>query len=150
MLPYLALSVGFQILAFQLTEGMVTVLVVQLATVVLFILKDRSDRQARKEEREERVQLAKLTQSGLDEVKTEGGRREARIVREVKQTKQVAIAGVKSAKAAFKEANGVNQKIAALGQTLADDKSPQQVEVVNTADHPVPVESQPQPSNETD
>jgi hypothetical protein len=75
----------------------------------------------------------------LESVKAEGGAREQRILKEVKQVKQVAIAGVKTAKQAFTEANGVNAKIASLGQSIADN-SVQRVEVVNTSDNPVPAE----------
>lgn len=105
--------------------------------VLMFILKDRADRAARAEDRAYQLELAKINRE-------EAGKREGRIVREVQQVKAVAITGVKSAKDAYHAANNVNEKIASLGQQLVDDKStPQQVEIMNTPDHPVPVETHP-------
>jgi hypothetical protein len=110
-----------------------------VAPVVLYVLKDRSETRIRREEREERLELARLTKESLDAVKLEGGAREKRITDEVKKVKEVAIAGVRSAKDAFKEANNVNIKIANLGQKLVDDKAtPQPVEIMNGPEHPVP------------
>lgn len=94
--------------------------------IVMFVLKAKEDRRIREEDRAERLELARITKEGLAAVKEEGGKRENRIVDEVKKVKQVAIAGVKNAKEAFKEANGVNAKIASLGQKLVDEKSTQQ------------------------
>lgn len=87
-----------------------------VAPVVLFILKDRSERRIRQEDRDDRERQAKLVTDSLNAIKVEGGHRERRITKQVMETKQVAIASVKNAKEAFKEANGVNVKIAALGQ----------------------------------
>lgn len=87
-----------------------------ITPVLMFILKDRSDRAARAEDRAYQLELAKITRD-------EGGKREERIVKQVQQVKEVAIAGVKNAKEAFKEANGVNAKIANLGQKLVDEKT---------------------------
>lgn len=114
-----------------------------VAPIIMFILKERSDARIRREEREERAALAKITADKLAEVKVEGGAREKRIIDEVNKVKAVAITGVRSAKEAFKEANGVNGKIAALGQKLIDDKAtPQPVEIMNGPEHPVPTHEQ--------
>jgi len=53
VIPFLITQTNAGI-AFILTEGMFTVLVVQFFTVLLFVLKDVSDRRTRKEERDER------------------------------------------------------------------------------------------------
>lgn len=102
-----------------MVAGIVTSLI---APVVMFILKERADSKARKFDREERIALAKITQDRLEEVKLEGVKREDRITKQVNDVKKVAIVGVKNARHAYKEANGVNSKIAALGQKLAEDK----------------------------
>lgn len=102
-------------LSFTMSEGMFTVLVVQVFTVILFILKDRADRTARREEREERAALALMTRQGLVAVKTEGGEREARIIAHVEEVKTVAAVLGEKADAAYSEANNVNIKLASMG-----------------------------------
>jgi hypothetical protein len=79
------------------------------------IAKRRDDRLDREQDRLDRAQLAQLTLVQLEQVKKEGGERMKKIVSEVIKTRGVAIT-------AFKEANGVNKKIADLRQDLAPSK----------------------------
>lgn len=118
LIPFLLTQTSAGI-AFILTEGMFTVLVVQFFTVILFILKDRSDKRTRREEREERLRIAELTHQGIAAVKEEGGKREERIVASVQEVKA-------AADNAYQEANNVNVKLASIGiQTKLAKASPE-------------------------
>lgn len=110
-------------LAFQMTEGMWTLLIAQLATLIAGavkmwwdIRKREEDRLDREQDRLDRIQLAQLTQEQLDAVEASGNAREKKLVGEIRQTRALSIL-------AFKEANGVNKKIESLGQQLVDDKA---------------------------
>ena len=85
-----------------------------IGKVVLDELRRRNDRLDRAQDRLDREQLAKLTSDQLEAVKLAGDKRVKTIVDEVVKTRGVAIA-------AFKEANGVNKKIASLGQSLVNN-----------------------------
>lgn len=80
-------------------------------------LRRRNDRLNRAQDMLDRVQLAKLTSDQLDAIRLAGDRRVKTVVDEVVKTRQVAIK-------AFKEANGVNQKIESLGLKLTENNPP--------------------------
>lgn len=150
------------ILAYEITETMAAFLVLQVIGLLTLIAKSfwdsrkseqdmRSstaqriqDRLDREQDRLDREQLAALTVEQLAEIKAAGGEREQRLVREIVRTREVATRGARKAVEAFREANGVNAKIAMLGQQLVEDRAtPRQVQVVNSPDQPVPVNPDP-------
>jgi hypothetical protein len=107
-----------------MTDSTVTLLVTNLVLVVGGLtkvvvdeLRLRNARLDREQDRLDREQLAKLTTEQLDAIRLAGDRRVKTVVDEVVKTRQVAIK-------AFKEANGVNQKIESLGLKLTESNPP--------------------------
>lgn len=87
------------------------------------LIKRKQDRLDREQDRLDRAQLATLTIEQLEAVKASGSERLKVLVREVQDVKKVAITGIRASKEALDTANGVNAKIAALGQKLVDEKN---------------------------
>lgn len=119
--------------------------------VVYDIVKDiitvAREKQQREQDRLDRTQLAELTLVQLEQVKKKGDERLKKIVAEVQEVKKVAVAAVKYNKEAIEVANGHNAKIASAvelsSKVLEKLESPsvvQQVEVMNTPQHPVPIQ----------
>lgn len=107
-----------------MTDSTITLVVTNLVLVaggitkvVVDELRRRSDRLDREQDRLDRDQLAKLTEAQLDAIRLAGDRRVKTVVDEVVKTRAVAIK-------AFKEANGVNQKIESLGMKLTENAPP--------------------------
>jgi protein involved in polysaccharide export with SLBB domain len=88
-----------------------------LTKVIVDELRRRNDRLDRAQDRLDREQLAQLTSAQLESIRLAGDRRVKTVVDEVVKTRQVAIK-------AFKEANGVNQKIESLGLKLTENNPP--------------------------
>ncbi len=125
----------------SLSEGSIIAIGSNIVILLTLIIKGWWDSKQKKEDRAFLRDLADMTESQLQIMLEAGGEREKKIIEQVRQAKKIAILGVKEAKAAFKEANGVNAKIESLGQKLVEEKTVQKVEVVNTIEHPVPTES---------
>ena len=106
--------------------------------------KRKDERLDREQDRLDRAQLAQLTLSQLEAVKSSGDVRLRKIVNEVQEVKKVTIAGIRASKEAIEIANGHNEKIATavdLSQkVLSRLETPQKVEVINTPEHPVPIQ----------
>ena len=102
------------------------------------------DRKDREQDRLDREQLAKLNLDQLEAIQNKGAERLKTIVKEVKEVKQVAIAGIKASKNAIDVANGHNEKIVTAvelsQQVLAKLDSPLETKIVNDKQHPVPTQ----------
>lgn len=133
----------------QLTEATWALIITNVVVIVGAILKMSYDMWSRIQDRADREQLAKLTSAELEAVKKAGGERETRLVKQIKETRKVALANMKATQAAIREtrefakvANNVNEKIASIGLELKSDNSkPQDVHVINSPEDPVHIEA---------
>jgi hypothetical protein len=143
------------LLAF-LTEPMWALVVAQAALLAGGIFRLVQDymtkRQAlreREQDRLDRAQLATLTHAELEKVRVSSAERLKTLVGEIQEvksevikTKSAAVAGIRASKAALETANNFNGKLAGLDAAIRQvAEVPRQVEVVNTPEHPVPVDA---------
>lgn len=114
---------------------LITFIVLQVLTFAGALLKFAYEVNKRRQDREDRkLEL----QAEIQKLELAGKNREKRIVKEVQETKKVAIQSVKDNKEAIRVANGHNEKITTtLGEIKALREEGLPVVVVNDETHPV-------------
>ncbi len=76
------------VVGFVMTDAMWALLVAQVGTIAIMIVKDRRDLRNREQDRLDRESAAKLAREEIAKVAVAGGEREERIVAKVEQVKE--------------------------------------------------------------
>jgi len=80
---------------FIMSDAMWALLVAQVGTIAIMVVKDRRDIRNREQDRLDRESAAKLARDEIAKVAVAGGERENRIVAEVKEVKSVVVDSLK-------------------------------------------------------
>lgn len=80
-----AVGITSTAVGFIMSDAMWALLVAQLGTIAIMIIKDHRDKTNREQDRLDRESEAKLLAMGLEKVAAAGGEREKRIVESVKE-----------------------------------------------------------------
>lgn len=79
------------VVGFVMTDAMWALLIAQIGTIAIMIIKDFRDRSNREQDRLDRESAAKLAREAIAQVAIQGGEREGRIVAKVDAVKEAVV-----------------------------------------------------------
>jgi len=92
----IAVGAATTVAGFVMTDAMWALLVAQVGTIAIMIVKDRRDIRNREQDRLDRESAAKLARDEITKVAVAGGQREERIVAKVEDVKAVVVDSLKT------------------------------------------------------